>query len=441
MFAPKRYLLIEWANVEQTLRETLRYRYSEDATSKFYKECISRLRYINRLLTSVDEHDADALQLLLLQLDDLSGLVTAIERSHLEEYSWPFAYALERISKGICRDALTPHGEALFFFRAEGGMSSYAVLPEENGPSISLHKIFPVIFPRTLKDSVLLHTILGHEVGHAAISSDRGPLFNIMQKVVADSVVADPKVLFQWCVKHVGVANKVSDEYVAAKSQSWAEEFFCDLFGLITMGPAFIPAFMSLLGVTAFDPAYEYVPTHPPYKSRVVALLHAARTLGLLYSENAGGDNLSGITQALDGAFVAHASPWCAGDFAILSHDRIGEAARELSTLANSYEALNFVAPDAVLLRQLVESLRAAIPPVGPFPAARASSNSDHSPAVPIPCQEIDFRHILLAGWLNWSGLTVAEQSALFNQVNGLCSHAIMQQQALRFRPNHDAVA
>jgi hypothetical protein len=404
MLSPKDYLIVEWANIARTLKETLRYRYAETATEAFYAECHERLKFIKRLMDAVSEDDKPGLDDLLARLDRLSDLVTSIEHSHLEEFSWPFAYALEKISKAICSDTSPQASEAIFFFRAEGGMSSYAVLPEGNGPGIFKRKIFPVIFPRTLKDAVLLHTIIGHEIGHAAISTGRQILFDSRNTMIESSIVENNSALFDWCKAHIGVSERVDEDYLSETRASWAEEFFCDLFGLVAMGPPFLLAFRSLLEVTSFDANCIYVPSHPPYASRAIALMHAARALGMLYSENAPPDDLAQITGQLDREFVSHVAECTSTGFEILDASRVAAATRALATFMQSFDGLAFPTPDPALLAQLTASLQASVPPVGPFPSATILGGR----ASYVDPQAIDFRHILLSGWLYWA--TVAAE-------------------------------
>lgn len=187
MLALKEYLLAESLNVEQTLHESLRHRYVEAAASDYYTECARRLATIKRYIATAN-NQLD-LQSWRAQLSLLSTLITHIERSHLEEFSWPFADALERISREVC----TPVGLAhrpLFFFMAQGKFADYAVRFDKTLANIRKRDIYSVFFPRTLKDQVLLHVIFGHEIGHAALEA-QPDTYDALSVLGEDSVLAD----------------------------------------------------------------------------------------------------------------------------------------------------------------------------------------------------------------------------------------------------------
>jgi hypothetical protein len=423
MLSPKRRLLLDLQNVSKTLRETLRYRYNKIDTAAFYDECRLRVARLERLISHVDDKDTAGLAELWSALNTLSVRITDIERSHLEEFSWPFAEALKRISFEVCQ-------EVLFLFRAEGGLCSYAVRPEPFGPGVFKRRINSVVFPRALKDSVLLHVIIGHEFGHAALASQPGPLRGILQRLVADSILLDPPALFSWCSKNMGVKFEVEKGYLEQQASQWAQEFFCDLFGLVTMGPCFLPAFQASLETPAFrHPAAQprYVPSHPPLEARAVALLYAARSLALLFSENTAPADLNQLSSSLDKSFVAMTSAWISGPFAVLDPMRIAEAAIALQQFARSQSMLAFPAADSRMIFQLMSAVVDNVPPVGTYPAAEIGANGQDQS---IPCGSVDFRHILLAGWLV---ALEATEGARFEQINRLCSHAIMQQQGILF--------
>jgi hypothetical protein len=422
MFTPKHYLRLEWANVSRTLQETLRYRYSKKKeTEAFYQECSTRLDDLRDLLDRVSEADEPALFEIWRQLAKLSRLITNIERSHLEEFSWPFAAAL----KAIAERAFT---NVLFLFKAEGGLCSYALHPES--PGVGRKRIYPVVFPRGIRDFVLLHAIIGHEFGHAALVSHRGALQSAVGLLVRDSIVTKPNDLFDWCQTYLRVGQRIDDRYLQTQATGWAKEFFCDLFGLVIMGPAFLPAFVALLETPSFSTdATPYVPSHPPFAPRAIALLHGARALKLLYSEETPSSDLNELSVHLDRAFVNIASKWQTGPFSILSETRIHEAAAVLVSFVSNFSPLVFPRPDAEVMSGLLRAIRADVPPVGRFTARRATEDNI---TVPEP-ETVDFRHILLAGWLEWSEPSHFGDEQRFQHINGLCSHAIMQQEGIEY--------
>jgi hypothetical protein len=440
MFSPKDAVLVEWANVKETLRETLRYRYTGSTTREYYEECVSRLDYLHGLVKSISPDAPNAvreLRNMMSQLNWLSTLITYIERSHLEVFSWPFAYALARISTDVCTEkAATGDRIPLFFFQAEGGRTSYAVVPEPKESDIFSRKIFSVVFPRTLKDSALLHAIIGHEIGHGVQTSQPTASSRFADILKRGSVLANQRKLFEWCKRYIGVQHAVDEAYLKERADRWTFEFFSDLFGLVMMGPSFLPAFQALLELNAPANLALYVPRHPPYASRAVALLHAARALKMLYSERHSRDDLAGISRSIDETFVQAASQWNSTPFAILDPDRIAEATIELAKFAEQYNGLAFPAADEQLIAQLIHALRDDVPPVGVYPAAMIRDSGREAMAV--DPSVVDFRHILLAGWIHWSEIA-EKDGAHFRHINQLCSHAIMQQEGIVYWKKNEA--
>jgi hypothetical protein len=326
------------------------------------------------------------------------------------------------MSKSVCEDVS-------FFFRAEGGLWSYEVLPEDQ-ETIARHKIEPVVFPRALRESVLLHTIIGHEFGHAALASRR-EFYEIVRDLVKNSPVEDSKTLFAWCAKNTGASHKLTKLDQRELAESWAEEFFCDLFGLVTMGPAFLPAFRAVLeAATSASELSPYVSSHPPFGSRIVALSYAAQSLELFYSSS--DKALGELSAQLDESFIRCAETWknCARE--VLDPTQVSKAAIRLSQAVKEFNLLAFPTPDAHLIGQLVNAINESIPPVSRYPTpVKTDLDGNH---LSEDCVVIDFRHILLAGWLKWLGPVVGPANSdpnMFSRINRLCSHAIMQQEGI----------
>lgn len=445
MFAPKDYLLVEWANVRRTLQETLRFRYSESHIRDFYAECEERLQYIKKNLDVAPSNDARELHEIALSLDNLSQLIARVERSHLEEFSWPFGDALASVAKGICKESSgSLQSDPLFFFAAEGGITSYAIRPEKQQPGVIDKKIYSIIFPRSLKDHVLLHAILAHEVGHAAYETEptAKKIKDVCDTLVSESPVASLDTMFDWCQDHIGVSERGSQGLLAYRHSSWREEFYCDLFGLILCGPSYLPAFQSMLEpmATAADADPEFVPSHPPFECRMIALVEAAKELGILYSRSANRGRF-GLARSFDAAFVEKAKYLEDAGHSLLAPAQVRKATRKLRKAMSEFD--NLVFPDASpeLIRQLDRALERDIPPtegLGTY-GKRALGKIGLPP-------RIDFRHILYAGWLHWSnkqGLSRYKKAdnmeRLFGIVNRLCSHAIMQQQSIEYWIHNEA--
>ncbi len=306
-------------------------------------------------------------------------------------------------------------------------MSRYAVRLEGERPGVIDKRITSVIFPRALKESVLLHTILGHEVGHSIISAHVAATKPIREALLTNSSISDPSALETWCKQHLGITESTPMPLLKKVFRNWADEFLCDIFGLIIMGPSFLPAFWSLLEIRSFRRGDLFVPTHPPFEARALTLLHAARALGMIYSTNGVGKNLLQLTEPLDSAFTSAVSlePHI---HTILDPQQVAKAAVNFKLFAEQFKTLTFETPDEDLLRGLIASIDNTVPPSGRFPVAYRTETNTFAL---LDIEDIDFRHILLAGWLAWcsDGNKTGET---FLQINSLCSFAIMQQEGIK---------
>jgi hypothetical protein len=92
---PLEFLREEVGNVELALNETLRYDYGPEQGREYYKECADRLSEIKATGFATQPADLRTIQALLNELRQLSSWILLIERSHLGEFSWPFADELK----------------------------------------------------------------------------------------------------------------------------------------------------------------------------------------------------------------------------------------------------------------------------------------------------------------------------------------------------------
>ena len=162
---PKAFLLQECKNVAILLDQTLRQEYGLDGSQDFYYECATRLKFIEGQIAAAA--DADTLGQWGSELNDLSKLICRIERSSLGEYSWPFVEQLKRMANAICIENSASGKPSKIYVLADGGLDSYSMFPEPKRPSHRNRLLLTVVFPKSLKHFVLLHSILGHELGHA----------------------------------------------------------------------------------------------------------------------------------------------------------------------------------------------------------------------------------------------------------------------------------
>lgn len=432
MHLPKEFLKQECINVRNLLNETLRFEYGSLETDEFFNECKSRLQLLCEQIEKVAETDLNSLTTFSDALSHLSALITRIERSHLGEFSWPFANELQKLAIKTCRGtgADSSLKEPLFFISADGGLAAYRIHPEQRPIDIIGQRIFNIVFPRSLKHHVLLHPILGHEIGHAAWSvpsMQHDLLNNVLIPLFDKSPLNDPATTVVWLKSTFGI--DVTEKAIQRPLLSWAQEFLCDLYGLVLMGPSFVAAHQSLL--LAVDPTGQGIgDSHPASACRFWMVREAARALN--WDITSGGGNkaveaaLKTFWDAIDDQH-AKLPAWAA----VFQKNQVAAATQELSRILKALDGSSYIYPDAALLGLLLEMLHDSVPPVG-------RSFDDHGAFAVSP---IDFRDVLFAGWLAWNSQAQLSPEVGFFELNRLCDHAIMQQQAIVYWKTERKVA
>src|SRR5688572_24994145 len=109
MKTSKDFLQEECASLAKVLEETLRFKYGVEGSKEFFEECRARLSHLSSELETKAVTDLDGLAQSSRLLVDLSALISRIERSYIEEYSWPFVEELKSIAIALCTEP-TAHG-------------------------------------------------------------------------------------------------------------------------------------------------------------------------------------------------------------------------------------------------------------------------------------------------------------------------------------------
>jgi hypothetical protein len=427
----KEFLLQECSNLQGVLEETLRFKYGLEGSKEFFEECQSRLTYIRQELEQTSQSEFDRLQLSSFLLNQLSDLISRIERSSIGEYSWPFVEELKKIAVATCTEATAadPNTKPQFHVWSSGGLDAYAIQPEPSRPSGSRKRIHTIVLPKTLKHSVLLHSILGHEVGHAMFrcSKHQSELNAILRDLLASTVFENPIATANWLYSNEApdrikrqlaspmLTNVTPANFftTVASWHAWMEEILCDFIGLVTFGPSFLAAESNLL--YAMDPSGTGVgPRHPPVGCRINYLLAAAHLGGL--SENQYEDQMLNSCVSnfwSDLRSREQTDPW----FEVFPEMQIEATIKKFTGLFSGLEPALYVKPAEDELKTLINQLARLVPPVG----FAIDANQTMS------WRRIDFRNVLYAGWI-----TAANHSSIpFTNLNRLCEHAIMQQRAI----------
>lgn len=419
--------------MRSVLNETLRHEYGSDGSREFFEECEDRLNFLANELLLTDEADHAKLRHLGALLTDVSVLISWIERSSISEYSWPFVEELKRIAFAICTEATIddPSTPPKVHVMSEGGVARYAISAERKRPFPSKRRILTIIFPRSLKHFVLLHPLLGHELGHAIWrgSEHEGALIGIIQQhlLTANATLGNQAQAAAWLyssnapqvikddladlVKHGVTQCNFFTQY--ARWDAWIEEITCDLIGLLTFGPSFIAALsQALYGVSPSGGGFGQ--EHPPVGCRINLILQAVEILG--YSQIQLANEAS---TAMAVAFWEklqsrkQADTW----FDVFPTVELSDTIQGISTLLVKHPPAHYPDPTSAQLSELLQKTINHVPPVG------FSMNNQGTPQ----CERVDFRHILYAGWIAAANQPVDA----FPLLNQLCEHGIMQQRAV----------
>ncbi len=432
MLTPKHFLIEECKNVERSLKESLRHDYGGKRSQDFYAECNFRLVTLQRLIKQEPATNLPELHQYAINISALSELIARIERSHLGEFSWPFAYELEELANATCQGVTGSNDiyeEPIFAISAEGGLDAYMIHHEQEKFEPNIRKrIFNIVFPRTLKHHVLLHPILGHEIGHAATTipnMDSKLGTEVLAKLEGNGPLSDHHSLSDWLKERDKTTkeNVILDPDQAEELlHSWGEEFLCDLFGLVLFGPSFIAAHFSLL--CAIDPVgISLGEEHPPNVSRFDMLNKAIKVLGWEIPDSNLHSHLKDAINEFWKATKQMPSPipsWAQ----MFTEQQVEAALQSLITILDQLTPALYKHAEADELEHLVYLLCNMVPPIG----AKIESNADTILNI------TDFRSILYAGWLVWHGkseLKDCYKELSFFDINRLCGQAIMQQKSI----------
>ena len=167
---PFTFLQEECESVREALNETLRHDYGPERSLDYFDECRLRLDFIRDAIIDEPDMGADTIAAYMRSLSAIGSRISLIERSHLGEFSWPFAEAIREVAEQLfCEKQLEGILLPPIVHVVAEGMHYQIV--EDALPLIGRKRIVVVAFPRQLKHHVLLHSIFGHELGHTALNS------------------------------------------------------------------------------------------------------------------------------------------------------------------------------------------------------------------------------------------------------------------------------
>jgi hypothetical protein len=432
MLKPRMFLAEECLNIKRLLDDTLRHAYGSAKSEEFYQECRARLSSVSAQVDVVDETNLAEIHALAIQVNILSDTITKIERSHIGELSWPFALVIKEMALQVCRENVTAANEEdpLFFFSANGGMFVYAVFPETK--ALSRRRIFNVVFPRSFKYQVLLHTILGHEIGHVAyayLDLKQELEAKVTSVLLQGSPFTSVTDLQAWLLKTY--RQNLSGPALNDAFARWRQEYFCDLIGLLVMGPSFLPAYRSLFHLLDHTGS-RWTTTHPPIMSRYCMLQDALSFLQWEEWEGVGHPNLG---QALNDMYapMKQAISSIPAHMRILDRKQVEAATSALQGILRRMGTTLYSHPKPKELNELVAGLLNGTPAVSTkIKRSKKKSGTRH-----VVNDPIDFRHILFAGWLTVFHHGRNQSDLSLFKINRLCDRSILHQDAINTWTKH----
>lgn len=440
---PLDYLREEFENVSTTLKETLRHDFGPSDGKAYFNECKRRLETLKRQCDKISEPTDGRIP---DQLDALAGIanrVSLIERSHLGEFSWPFAEAIRSLANGLVvekdlRGEISPH---IVHMIAEG--TGYHIRTERHPDRLAKRRLAIVAFPRQLKHHVLMHALFGHELGHAAFFTNvagakcRG---QVIPELKRQGPLATTQALTEWLNAEAApeiVKDRLKrlDGHSIRPSQldQWALELMCDLFGLLTFGPAFVAAHRTLLEPSSRSPHDVELTnsTHPPLAVRRAMLVKAMRLLEwdkpTIEEE---GTFKEAEKAMIDYVMEPYDDEWSD----IFSDEQLKSAVDKLKTVFEGNEDLEAQPPEGEVTSKLVDRLSRRLPPI--FEEIDAQGQATY--------RDIRLDQCLYAGWVYWLGREKLEEEAralTFIQTNRLCDQALLQQRSIELSKTEGVAA
>jgi hypothetical protein len=431
------YVQEEYENVKRALDESLRYDYGPGQTVDYYEECRFRLTGIEASLNRLRSEGAGSVSQIVGQLWDLANRLTLIERSHLGEFSWPFADAIRGIASSLLLEdeGLEEKVEPIIHMIAEG--TSYQISSEHILGANKHRRLYTVAFPRQLKHHVLMHALFGHELGHATFYSSRAsglfhcgdPLsMRITEVLRREGPLRDVASAMAW-LRSAGAPDEVrrrmertTGSMTETNLEHWLVELVCDLFGLAIFGPSFAAAHRTFLeSSTRTHLEFEIEKTsHPAYALRSSVLTGAMRSQKWLTPVATAAfpevrDAEEALIQYISGKDF---DPWTS----VFTDDQLLEA---MNAIADHFSVTG--TPIArrsseEMLVALVSRLRGHLPPI-----REEIDTEGISTTYPARLEEQ-----LYAGWTYWLGRKQLDPKPLsFYQLNQICDLGLLQQQAI----------
>jgi hypothetical protein len=134
-----------------------------------------------------------------------------------------------------------------------------------------------LFFPPQEMQTALLHSLLAHELAHAAVDQHR--LVEGVLKNHRDTAAfrKDFKEVAQWLADSYSITLPEARFRLNGHLDSWTTERLCDAIAIEYLGPTYVLAFAAVVLATSWS---EPSQTHPPTTLRIAAMLEQLRLRG-----------------------------------------------------------------------------------------------------------------------------------------------------------------
>jgi hypothetical protein len=428
---PYEFLDEECESVLLALNETLRHDYGPARSLDYFNECKTRLTAIQESIRKNPSMNGKDIADNMRSLSEIGSRISLIERSHLGEFSWPFAEGIRDIAETLFAEEQLDGSfvKPIMHTIAEG--MGYHIVDEV--PVAGSQRLVVVAFPRQFKHHVLLHSLFGHELGHTAFQSTGpgGVLRSQVLSALKDKTPLQDTIQATKWIRGATGSSSTAYNFSEVSLHNWCIEIACDLFGLMLFGPSFAAAHRAILEPLNCSPGDAIVQsfTHPSFPVRRRIISRAMESLGWHVPISAPSD---GAVHDAEKALLDYAIDQTGGDWAeLFAPDQISEIVARLKNAFGAHTDFIFDRPDQGMLGDLVRQLTLCRPPISYEIDERGIASNASVP----------MKHCLYAGWCFWFGrdrlqAQVAASNPLllnmsFLEINRLCEYALLQQRAI----------
>lgn len=237
------------------------------------------VNYLHSMLEVVDEARVEYVsQSAVILVQQLSQKLPDVKFLVIPQFEYNFShYEVLESLRDIFRDAV--RGAETNHDRVKQAIDSFG------------HSLAILRFPLAERNSILLNSMLAHEIGHAVVRHGHHvePVIKgvqINQKTVDEMVRAvmqsmtppgKQDVTLPEFFEREKVRTRLMD-FISSTVAGWTEELLCDSMAFFTLGPAYLLSFSGfLLSLEGID---DVTPSHPPAWMRLKLLLQMMDRLG-----------------------------------------------------------------------------------------------------------------------------------------------------------------